>query len=397
MRRSPSLALGKWTPCEPQVDGLVCRMPLPGRRAFLVIAAITTVTMLIAKSNDFLVYHQAVRALFTSGWDGVYRTDWITPFKYQPPTLFLFLPFALLPWLPAKILWAVGNGLAMWDLQRRLARFGIPAPAIIAGFLLVIHAMTWHVKLANVTLVMVWLLVVLATTRHDWTRVGAAAVLILLKPFWLALLPVFVLARDGKAFSRIVALLAVVSLLPFLGGLEWGAHAYQAWIPTLTGEAQAHNYPKNDNQSVFALLYSQGTTLGPWLIPLWVVLAAVALAVWATGVRWITSRTAFALGAASVVVVILWTGPLSWIHHQLLLWPLFAWLWMVRRERGMTAVLVVCWLLLNGTGELFLGRGGFAWVAQARIPLLALPLLLGAVAWYRTALIAAIDSQELER
>lgn len=49
-------------------------MTLPGRRAFLVIAAITRATMLIAKSHDFPVYHQAVRALFTSGWDGVYRT-----------------------------------------------------------------------------------------------------------------------------------------------------------------------------------------------------------------------------------------------------------------------------------------------------------------------------------
>ena len=37
----------------------------PSRRAFLVVALITTVAMLIGKSNDFLVYHQAVRALFT--------------------------------------------------------------------------------------------------------------------------------------------------------------------------------------------------------------------------------------------------------------------------------------------------------------------------------------------
>ena len=136
---------------------------------------------------------------------------------------------------------------------------------------------------------------------------------------------------------------------------------------------------------------AQGFTRG-WVAHIYHmnVAAAAALAVWATGVRWITSRTAFALGAASVVIVILWTGPLSWIHHQLLLWPLFAWLWMVRRERGMTAVLVMCWLLLNGTGELFLGRAGFTWAAQARIPILAFPLLLGAVAWYRTPLMSAI-------
>ena len=77
---------------------------------------------------------------------------------------------------------------------------------------------------------------------------------------------------------------------------------------------------------------------------------------------------------------------------------LFAWVWMVRRERGITAVLVVCWLLLNGTGELFLGRAGFTWAAQARMPILAFPLLLGAVAWYRTALIAAIsDATRVEQ
>ena len=369
-------------------------MPPKTRRAFLIIAAITTVAMLIGKSNDFLVYHQAVRALFTSGWDGVYRADWITPFKYQPPTLFLFIPFALFPWWLAKILWAVGNGMAAWDLQRRLARFGIPVTAIIAGFVLVIHGMTWHLKFANVTLVMAWLLVVVATTRHRWTQAGAVAVLILLKPFWLALLPVFVLARDTKGLARIVVLLAGLSLLPFLGGLEWGTHAYQAWIPTLTGEAQVHNYPKNDNQSVFALLYFHRTTLGAWLVPLWGLLAVAALAVWAVGVRWITGHTAFALGTVSVAVVILWTGPLSWIHHQLLLWPLFAWLWLVRRERGVTAVLLVCWLLLNGTGGFVLGRDGFVWTAQARIPILAFPLLLGAVAWYRTALLAAIPEAE---
>ena len=46
----------------------------------------------------------------------------------------------------------------------------------------------------------------------------------------------------------------------------------------------------------------------------------------------------------------------------------------------------------RGTGGLFLGRAGFVWAAQARIPILAFPLVLGAVAWYRAALLDAIPN-----
>jgi hypothetical protein len=56
---------------------------------------------------------------------------------------------------------------------------------------------------------------------------------------------------------------------------------------------------------------------------------------------------------------------------------------LTRRSRPVTVALVAVWVFLNGTGELFLGRAGFVWAAQAGIPLVAFPILLGAAAWIR--------------
>ena len=351
------------------------------------IALVCALAMAAGQSHDFRVYYDAVNALVADGWDGVYAPHDLTPYKYQPPSLLLFLPLGLLGWPAAKLIWVLLNGAAVWDLQRRLIRFGVPVGAVAVGVLFVLHGISWQIKLGNVTFLMTWLLVVVATTTQPWPRAAGAAVLIILKPFWLALLPVFVLAGDRRGLLRVTAGVAVLSLLPFIGGIEAGLHAYQAWIPTLSDPMHAHNYPKNDNQSVFAILYRYRGAWEGMVMPLW---GALVLAVglgWVAGARWISGARAVALATFGVVPVILWVGPLSWIHHQILLWPLCAWLWARRDAPGMRVGLVVVWVLLNGTGELFLGRDGFETVSQLGLPVLAYPLLLWLVWRSRDALL----------
>ena len=90
----------------------------------------------------------------------------------------------------------------------------------------------------------------------------------------------------------------------------------------------------------------------------------------------VTDREA-AAREVSLAPFILWAAPLSWIHHQLLLWPLLAWLWHLgRRSRPDRLAWGGVWALLNATGELLLGKRGYRSVHELGIPSLAY-LLLG--------------------
>jgi hypothetical protein len=78
----------------------------------------------------------------------------------------------------------------------------------------------------------------------------------------------------------------------------------------------------------------------------------------------------------SLAPFILWTAPLSWIHHQILLWPLLALAW----QLGRTATLArVTWfaslVLLTGLSESIVGRRATLVVLEWGVALLAFLLL----------------------
>ncbi len=347
-------------------------------RALLGTAVLLAALLFAFPMQDFRAYWQATRELAVGGWRGVYRTGELI-YKYHPTSLFFFIPMAWLPWVVAKAVWAVINGWTFWDAGRRLAAYwNIRTANVLIALFFVLHGLTWHIKLANVTFVMLWLLVIAATSRRAWVRGASVAVLIIIKPMWLILVPVILLRRDLKGLALTVGALVLLWAVPFLGGLEAGKAAYAWWFEMLADPFYDFEFGKNDNQSVWGALWRHQGMLSIPLVAAYAIASAAMFLPWVAQTGWIRTQRAAALASFTAMPIMLWMWFLGWMHHQLLLLPLFALLWDVRARRPVLVALVLAWILLNGTGELFLGRAAFVWVHQAGFPILAFPLLLWA-------------------
>ena len=343
-------------------------MTLPTRKVdwIIVLAVVCAIALVAGDAEDFLVYYDAGARFLSGGWASVYEGEALTPFKYHPIFLLLSLPFSLLPWVPAKALWAGLNGFWIWDSARRFQQAaGLTQKQLLIAFLFVIHAVSWQFKFSNVTFFILWLMA-LALCRRPGIAGGSSAVMILLKPFWSPVLLLAVLARKKRTLAVMLGVMVGLSLVPFLLG---GASVYSGWLETLADPTHAHNYPKNDNQGLFAITYRNRAVLGSWTGWLWFLGSCLS------GIAWVVTVLSikldrFELGLLAMVPFILWAAPLSWIHHQIWLWPVLA----VCLKKPNWILLVVIWLLLNGTGDLFWSREWFSRLYQWGLPALAFPL-----------------------
>lgn len=327
---------------------------------------------LVGWDTDFQVYQKAVLDFRQGGWLQVYQPKALTPYKYHPFVVFLLYPFGFLSSKAALGLWTLLNAAALYDTLRRLKNhLQCPDWVLLAALLCVLHAFFWQVRFSNVTVFMLWLMTVAATTRAVWKEALCVALLILLKPIWLALLPVYFLNRNFKGLLETGGIIALCSLLVLIFDPKSGWLPYELWYDTLADTTNSLNYPKEDNQCFYAILYRyksaiQGSVLFYWFVGIGLYFLAWLFSV----VRQKRLGDKFYL-IVSVVPFILFAGPLTWIHHQLLLVPAFAYL----LAKKMYWPVVPAWLLLNGTTSLFLGTEGYHWIYQAGMPVAGFILL----------------------
>jgi hypothetical protein len=249
------------------------------------------------------------------------------------------------------------------------------------GFIGVVHAMTWQTKLGNVTILMLWCLTVALTTGSALIRAALYGVLLTLKPYWLVLLLPWALGRKWRTMAGAALAVLGISLVPALAGLSGASLAYRSWAATLTAPSELHNFPKLDNQGWYGLLSRHAEALGSALPWIWIAGSAAVAGLWLLSWRRQGHVPAEPVTEArrelSVVPVFLWAAPLSWMHHQVLLWPLLSWLWMVgRSDRATKGVWVAAWALLNGTGRAIAGRAFSRTLLRLGLPILAYPLLI---------------------
>jgi hypothetical protein len=362
-------------------------------RTFLAIAILIAGWMALGHANDFLVYWEAGRDLRVGGWEAVYDVTALTPFKYHPVFALAFWPWGLLPSSLARLLWAALHGGLLYDLQRRWAvHWKLDPVAIGLGLFGVVHALTWEVKFGNVPLVMLWLFTAALTTPRAQLRALWHGVLITLKPYWLVLILPWTLGRRSQLLLGAALAALFLSMLPLLGGLNSGQQAYGRWLATLVDPAENHNYPKTDNQGWYGLLARHQDALQGALPWLWLAGSALVALLWL--IPWLRRRSEStpveeAAREITVLPLFLWAAPLSWVHHQLLLWPLMALLWRQGRTNRTTRwVWVIVWVLLNGSGQALLGRSLSEAIQRVGLPAFAFPLL----AWWG----ARLGSQVLQ-
>ncbi|HEY3933424.1 MAG TPA: glycosyltransferase family 87 protein [Gemmatimonadales bacterium] len=360
-------------------------MNIPARRSPArcipwVAGGITLVWLSISHTGDFHVYWIAGRAL-ASGWDAVYRISGLTPFKYHPFFALTFAPFGWLAETPARVVWAVLNAAIVVDTQRRWLRaWKLDEIAIGLAFICIGHALFWQYQFGNVTFVMLWLWTVALTSPRVWIEAGCYALLIALKPFWIALVVPWILLRRWQLIVRVVAMVGAISLVPIVLGPRSLVVAYQRWVATFADPLHAHNYPKTDNQSWFGFLYRHGDLLAGGVTLWWVIGCSAVGVLWLWFWRRIwrdpLPRAEWWLVEASLIPFILWTSPLSWIHHQILLWPLLALAWKLgRHEPVARVVFVVALIVLTILSQSIIGRSATLVILRWGIPLIAFPLL----------------------
>jgi hypothetical protein len=341
---------------------------------------ITLLWLSVSHTGDFHVYWLAARAL-RNGWDTVYQISGLTPFKYHPAFALAFVPFGWLSEPAARIVWAALNAAMVVDAQRRWrARWTLDDVAIGLGYICVGHALFWQYQFGNVTFAMLWLWTVALTSPRVWIEAVCYAVLIALKPFWIALIVPWILLRRWQLLGRVTAALVAISAVPVILGPAALVTAYRRWIETFADPLHAHNYPKNDNQSWFGFLYRHRDLVHDHVTFWWFVGCTLAgilwLAFWQRLWRAPLPRRDWWIVEASLLPFILWTSPLSWIHHQILLWPLLALAWQLgRREPVARAVFVVSLMVLTVLSQSIIGRPATLVVLTWGIPLIAFPIL----------------------
>lgn len=342
---------------------------------------ITAVWLSVSHARDFHVYWLAGRALRAGGWTAVYQVSDLTPFKYHPVFALVFAPFGLLPDTVARVAWALLNAAMLFDAQRRWGKhWALDPVAIFLGYICVGHALFWQYMFGNVTFAMLWLWTVALTSTRMWIEALGYALLIAIKPFWLALAVPWILARRWLLMVRVSVMLVALSLAPLLLGVQSFLVGYQRWIATFADPQHAHNFPKTDNQSWYGLLYRHLDVLDGRLLLLWFA-GSLAVGVswlwyWRGTVRQAPSREQWWRMELSLMPFILWTAPLSWIHHQILLWPLLALAWQIgRRDRVSRVVFVLSLVLLTVLSQSIIGRPATLEVLRLGLPLVAFVLL----------------------
>lgn len=185
------------------------RSAIPWLRRFtLVVAGLcATATLLIYGYRawhwpghaDFHIYHRAAGQALAGDWAGVYayQQGGDTPFRYAPPTLLLFAPFAPLPLPAARLAWLLVQcacfGAAFLLLRRALRPTGRDSTWIAAtAFLSVLRFILDCLAIAQVTSAM---LLGLAASVVAWQRGRARAA-----GAWLAVPALFKIAPGMGLF-----------------------------------------------------------------------------------------------------------------------------------------------------------------------------------------------------
>ncbi len=359
LQTTPNIALGR--------VGYFNSLVLENKALFALCVLLGFGEWLFGLHSDFLVYFAAVNDYFEAGWFKVYDPSALTPFKYHPLTIWLFIPLGLLPWNIAVACWAGLNAFFTYQASVRFqqyfkAAYWVPIVALIC----VGHAWSWQIKFGNITCLMLWLFSIFALSNSALKISISAAVLILLKPFWLVLLPIFVLEKQWESLKTTLLLVILGSAAICIFGFDSGILAYELWLKTLSDPTNAHNYLKNDNQCFYASLYSIDAIGRTAKIGIWALVSGVYFvhALW-------FGRSNHALIALAVLAPMLYVGPLSWIHHQILLVPVLI---MLLSYRQFWLVGIAA-LLFTGTGEAFMGRELFIAIHQFRIPALGFLVL----------------------
>jgi len=300
--------------------------------------------------QDFRVFHSTARHFLRGG--ELYRValEWsahptrVYPhglYFYPPPSVLLFVPFALLPYKAAAIAWTLMNYGLLVPIVFFLGRLSLPpgrdpavSVALVVVWLTLAWPLTWSLYLGQVSVMVLFCLaggLYFLERRRPWAcaflLVGAAMLKVI------GAFPLLYLARCK--WRKMAAPTALLLLLP-LGTMprEWGVYVRHVMpMQSTIHRAFPRFVLKNDNQSVYALLsrtLTRNTETGNQLHrpllrdALWRLwsLTVLGTVLWVV-LRRPRSEEQAVLGAIALIVAPLLAHPVCFSHYSLWLGPQF--------------------------------------------------------------------------
>ncbi|MEJ8803343.1 glycosyltransferase family 87 protein [Pontibacter sp. H249] len=219
--------------------------------------------------HDLEVYHRTAERMLQT--KQLYRiaSDGHYVYKYSPTAALYFVPFALLPFGVAKIMfWALLTILTIVVLKVLYKQTAIESEVVkernqnilLLAFLAVgahVHR-EWHLGQVNFVLLMLYVFVLTALSNKKQLLAGILlAISLFLKPFGLIFYPYLLIKGKYKAVLASFAGLLVMGILPMLFYPSWDQFMQlnRSWISELTIELSAKQDLLADaNHTIFSVL-----------------------------------------------------------------------------------------------------------------------------------------------
>lgn len=249
---------------------------LQRRVAWVLLAALLAghcAVLVSRRMGDFYLYHRAAERLLAD--EPIYRLEDPHRYLYAPPVTFLFTPFAVLPPVPAAVLWYLLNIVLVVHALRLVERLvydgGRAPPGVrLLALLPVVRFVDNNLGHGQINILLLWLVLVAydAAGRGQHLRAGfALAAPVFMKLFPLVLLLQLALARQWRFLAATCAALATLLVAPIAW---WGDRYYDVlghWIAVLRAQAGHYDTANKINQSIAAFVhrsflpYAEGTPL----------------------------------------------------------------------------------------------------------------------------------------
>jgi len=376
----------------------------PGLAILVLGLTVHAVALAIRRMGDFELYVEAARRLLAGGT--VYSLDDPHRYLYAPLATFLFVPFAWLSEIPAKLGWTALT-LAMVAVALRLSKaLAVPEGRWFAGATLIVLAIAGryidnHLGHAQVNII----LFVLVLAAYRLAARGRAvlagfllATAIVTKLYPAVLLVQLFFRREWRFLFATVAGSAVVMLAPALWWQEGYDEVVLGWIAVVVDQMGHYELGNKINQSIAAFVYrlfyphpggSPLFVLAPTTIAALTVVVHLAflvpIAVLSARRARQTELPAAGDCADELALYLLYAtvaAPYSWKHYYVtLLLPLAALVWRLRADdrRAVAIVLGFTFLASVLPGSGIFGKHGDLFLQLNSTHFLSVVVLFGAL------------------
>ena len=245
---------------------------LKQRRLFILVTSIILLFILALQiinrrfwMHDFEVYYLAAQAFMND--QPVYGRAYIFDtafYKYSPFSLYLFVPFSILPYAAAKVIFFLLISaatvatllLAAHLLQSTSERGQTYSNGLLFIVMGIVSSQVFReLHLGNVNMILLLLLLVMLHRLLKGKQVSAGivfALVLFIKPHFFILVPLLLFRKQFQSLAVTASGIITGILLPvFLTGFDKNMVLYQAWVQTM----QKHNASLREAyDTIYALL-----------------------------------------------------------------------------------------------------------------------------------------------